>query len=169
MTGCRKAGDAQAGRYRRGGSGPARAVWSAASVCRYRRCRLPGRGDPPHWQSAKSAPDRIFLMTMQMFWRRRWRNPCCFHQAVHISQPMGFYVRRCLAETAVGRYKAHRTEAARPPLACPAGRSRHGRRGAQPHDPGCEAGFHSRRLTSRTGWGQYGLLTRIRAPTPRSS
>ena len=46
----------------------------------------------------------------------------------------------------------YRPEAARPPLAGPARWSRHGRRGAQPHDPGCEAGFHSRRLIPRIGW-----------------
>jgi hypothetical protein len=40
----------------------------------------------------------------------------------------------------------HRSEAARPGLASPAGRSRHRRRGVQPHDPRCEAGFLSRGL-----------------------
>jgi hypothetical protein len=45
----------------------------------------------------------------------------------------------------------HRTEAARPHLAGPAGRSRRGRQGAQPHDPGCEARFHSRRVIPRAG------------------
>ena len=49
----------------------------------------------------------------------------------------------------------HRTEAARPQLAGPAGRSRHRGRGAQPHDPRCEAGFHSRRLTLRPRQGHH--------------
>jgi site-specific DNA recombinase len=46
----------------------------------------------------------------------------------------------------------HRTEAARPRLAGPAGRGRHRGRGAQPHDPGRQAGFRSRRLNQQR-WG----------------
>jgi site-specific DNA recombinase len=59
----------------------------------------------------------------------------------------------------------HRTEAARPRLAGPAGRSRHGRRGAQPHDPRCEAAFHPRRLT-KPGRGHRYRFACLRAPTP---
>ena len=59
----------------------------------------------------------------------------------------------------------HRTEAARPRLAGPAGRSRHGRRGAQPHDPRCEAAFHPRRLT-KPGRGHRYRFACLRASTP---
>ena len=41
----------------------------------------------------------------------------------------------------------HRPEAARPRLTRAAGRGRHRGRGAQPHAPGRQAGFRSRRLT----------------------
>jgi site-specific DNA recombinase len=43
----------------------------------------------------------------------------------------------------------HRTEAARPQLTRAAGRGRHRGRGAQPHDPGRQAGFRSRRLNQQ--------------------
>ena len=60
----------------------------------------------------------------------------------------------------------HRPEAARPRLAGPAGRGRHRGRGAQPHAPRCEAGFHSRRLTLRPKARPPLWFTRLRAPTP---
>ena len=59
--------------------------------------------------------------------------------------------RRSRGDRSRALQSGHQTEAARPPLAGPARRSRHGRRGAQPHDPGCGAGFHPRCCTQLGG------------------